>query len=307
MLARTVVVIPTLNAGSYLSRLIDGLQAQAIRPDQVLVIDSESTDDTCERFAAFGAKVVSYPRRNFNHGGTRAHAISLIPDAEYIVMMTQDAIPADGGTIRNLVRCFADPDVGMAYGRQLPRPGSRAIERFSRLFNYPAVSEVRSLADRARLGVKTTFCSNSFAAYRRVAYDDVGGFEHDAFFAEDQVVAGRMLLAGRKLAYAADACVHHSHDYTIKEEFRRYFDVGVFHLRNPWLRENFGAAEGEGIRYLRNEFAHLRQCEPASIPTSLVRTIAKYAGYRLGRVEASLPTRVKARLSMQPRYWRKPT
>lgn len=305
ILARTAVVIPTLNAEPYFPRLVDGLRAQAITPDQVLVIDSESTDRTRDVLADYGARVVTYPRRLFNHGGTRAHAISLVPDADYIVMMTQDAIPADGHTIERLVACFADQTVGMAYGRQLPRPDTGAVERFSRLFNYPEQSEVRSLADSERLGVKTTFCSNSFAAYRRTAYEEAGGFPLDAFFAEDQITAGRMLLAGWKLVYAADARVFHSHGYSIREEFSRYFDVGVFHRRNGWLRDKFGTAEGEGLRYLRNELAYLWQCERSAIPSSGVRTLAKYAGYRLGLLEARLSNRIKARLSMQPGYWRR--
>ena len=305
ILARAAVIIPTLNAGPYFPRLIDGLRAQAIAPEQVLVIDSESTDETREVFAAFGARVVTYPRHQFNHGGTRAHAISLVPEAEYIVMMTQDAIPADGQTIEHLVARFADPAVGMAYGRQLPRPRTGAVERFSRIFNYPEESEVRSIADRQRLGVKTTFCSNSFAAYRRAAYEEAGGFPHDAFFAEDQVTAGRMLLAGWKLAYAADARVFHSHGYSIRQEFNRYFDVGVFHCRNAWLRDRFGTAEGEGLRYLRGEFAYLWQVERSAIPSSAVRTLAKYAGYRLGLLESLLSNGVKARFSMQPGYWRR--
>lgn len=305
ILAQTAVVIPTLNAAPFLPRLIDGLRAQAIAPAQVLVIDSESTDETCDVFADFGARVVNYPRRLFNHGGTRAHAMSLVPEADYIVMMTQDAIPADWHTIEHLVARFADPAVGMAYGRQLPRPKTGAVERFSRLFNYPEESEVRSIADRERLGVKTTFCSNSFAAYRRTAYEEAGGFPLDAFFAEDQITAGRMLLAGWKLAYAADAQVFHSHGYSIREEFNRYFDVGVFHRRNDWLRDKFGKAEGEGMRYLRNELAYLWQVERSAIPSSAMRTLAKYAGYRLGLLEERLSNGVKARFSMQPSYWRR--
>ena len=85
----------------------------------------------------------------------------------------------------------------------------------------------------------------------------------------------------------------------------RYFDVGVFHRRNAWLRDEFGKAEGEGFRFLRNELAFLWRTDRSAIPTSLVRTLAKYAGYRLGMMEARLSRGIKTRISMQPGYWRK--
>jgi rhamnosyltransferase len=302
--ARVSVVIPTLNAGPYLSALLPALAGQGLSPAQFLVIDSESNDDSPAVFRAFGATVVRIERRTFNHGGTRQRAVEMRPDAEAVVMLTQDAIPQTHDAIRRLVDAFGDAAVGMAYGRQLPRTAARGIERHARLMNYPAQSETRSLDDRARAGVKTVFCSDSFAAYRTSALAAVGGFPEDAFFAEDQLVAGRMLIEGWRIAYRGDAEVIHSHGYTIAEEFRRYFDVGVFHGRNRWLIDTFGSAEGEGMRFIRSELAYLARHDPRQLPSALVRTLAKYTGYSMGAREAKLPNGWKEHLSMQPFYWR---
>ncbi len=190
-------------------------------------------------------------------------------------MLTQDAIPVADDSIRHLLAAFDDPDIALAYGRQLPRPGARAIETHARLFNYGGEDEKRGIADRARFGVKTVFCSDSYAAYRRIALEQVGGFPEDAFFAEDQIVAGRMLLAGWHLAYRAGAEAYHSHSYSIVEDFRRYFDVGAFHARNTWLLDSFGRAEGEGMRFILSEMRYLARREPLSIPSAFIRTFAK--------------------------------
>lgn len=302
--ARVSVVIPTLNAGAYLSSLLPALARQGLDLGQFLVVDSESTDDSPAAFRAFGATVVGIERRSFNHGGTRQRAVEMRPDADIVVMLTQDAIPQASDTILRLVSAFADPQVGMAYGRQLPRPVARGIERHARLMNYPPQSETRGLEDRARVGVKTVFCSDSFAAYRTAALAAVGGFPEDAFFAEDQLVAGKMLIEGWRIAYRGDAEVVHSHGYTIAEEFRRYFDVGVFHGRNRWLVDTFGRAEGEGVRFIRSELAYLVRHDPLQLPSALVRTLAKYTGYKMGARETTLSNRWKRRLSMQPFYWR---
>lgn len=304
--ARVAVVIPTLNAGAHLDQLVPALAMQGLDPAQFLIVDSESDDQSLDAFRAFGATVVGIDRRTFNHGATRQRAVEMLPTAEFVVMLTQDAIPQAPDTIARLVDGFNDPIVGMAYGRQLSRPVARGIEQHARLVNYPGRGETRSFEDRTRAGVKTVFCSDSFAAYRVAALHAVGGFPEDAFFAEDQLVAGRMLMAGWHLAYRGDAEVIHSHGYTVAEEFRRYFDVGVFHGRNRWLTDTFGKAEGEGLRFIRSEMAYLAKHDPAQLPSAIVRTFAKYAGYKMGSHESALSNAWKQRLSMQPFYWRRP-
>ncbi len=302
---RISVVIPVLNAGPFLKDLLPALARQGLPHDRFLVLDSQSSDDSAAAFREFGATVVEVEQATFNHGGTRQLAVEMRPEAEFVVMLTQDAIPQGKDTLARLVSAFDDKQVGMAYGRQLPRPNARAIERHARLFNYPPTSESRSLADAPRYGVKTVFCSDSFAAYRKEALLEAGGFPRDAFFAEDQLVAGRMLIEGWQIAYRGDAEAIHSHDYSIAEEFRRYFDVGVFHGRNRWLLDTYGRAEGEGVRFARSELAYLLRHEPLRIPSAGLRLVAKYAGYRMGQREASLSNRWKQRLSMQPFYWRR--
>ncbi len=298
------VVIPTLNAASHLPALLPALARQGLPHDRILVVDSQSTDTTRDTFRDFGARVVEIDRSTFNHGGTRQRAVEMLSDADIVVMMTQDAIPQRDDAIARLTEAFVDPQVGMAYGRQLPRTVARGIERHARLLNYPPQSETRDLDDRHHIGVKTVFCSDSFAAYRIEALAAAGGFPEDAFFAEDQLVAGRMLIAGWKIAYRGDAEVTHSHGYTMIEEFRRYFDVGVFHGRNRWLINTFGAAEGEGVKFVRSELTFLARYDPMQLPSAMLRTLAKYAGYKMGSREARLSTAWKRRLSMQPFYWK---
>ncbi len=299
------IVIPTYNAAKYLPSLAPALLSQGIKAEQLLIIDSSSTDGTADLFRALGAQVHVIPQSQFNHGGTRREAVQLTGDAPYLLFMTQDAIPADPGAFQNLFDVLAsDPNIGMAYGRQLPRASAGAIERHARLRNYPdCESEIRSIDDRSSYGIKTVFCSNSFAGYRRSALIDVGNFPDDALFAEDQISAGRMLLRGWKIAYAGKSCVIHSHGYTAVEEFKRYFDVGVFHSQNPWLLDAFGKAEGEGSRFVRSEFEYLLRSEPRSIPSAFLRTVLKYLGYRLGRNESRLSAKTKSQLSMSPSYW----
>lgn len=295
--------VPTLNPGAQAAGFLSALAFQTRQPDTFFVIDSESTDHSRDVFADAGAKVHVIKRGEFDHGATRQWATTLCPSADIVVFLTQDAVLADAHALQHLIECFADEKVGAAYGRQLPRQDAGPIEAHARLFNYPAQSRAKTIADAAELGIKTAFISNSFAAYRMAALRAVGGFPRKTILGEDTFVAAKMLLQGWTVCYRADACVYHSHDYTLGEEFRRYFDTGVFHQQAPWIRERFGEAEGEGMRYLRSELSYLWREAPQRIPSAIIRNIAKFLGFRLGRLERVLPRSLKRRLSMNRGYW----
>ncbi len=297
------LVIPTLDAGRHVDRMVAALKAQTLMPSRFLVIDSGSSDDTVARFGDAGAQIHPIPPSELDHGGTRQLAVDMLADAEFVIFLTQDAVPAHPEAFANLVRAFEDVRVGVAFGRQLPAPGARPIAAHARLFNYPGESYVRSLSDAPRYGVKTVFCSNSFAAYRRAALMEAGGFPSRLILSEDRMAAAAILAAGWTLHYVADARVYHSHDYTLTQEFRRYFDIGVLHATAEGLVERFGRPEGEGRRFVISELSYLLRKGPALIPLALVRTVSKYVAYRLGHIERHLPLGLKRRLSMNSRYW----
>ncbi|MGA3822751.1 glycosyltransferase family 2 protein [Pseudomonas chlororaphis] len=301
---KVALIIPARNAGAHLDRLLPALAAQTLKPDTVLVVDSSSTDDTVSRFRQFGARVEVIAAQQFNHGGTRRWASEQV-DADALILLTQDAIPATPQTFANLIQELEeDPRIGLAYGRQLPHPGAGILEAQSRHFNYSPQSRSKSLADAGELGIKTCFSSDSFSVYRRSALQAVGGFPEDVIGSEDAHVAARMLLNGYLVRYAASACVQHSHSYSLMQEFRRYFDIGVFYGREPWIREAFGSAGGEGKRYVQAELRALRDAgQLQRVPEVLLRSALKLLGYRLGHAEQHLPTPLKRRLSMFSNYW----
>ena len=134
---------------------------------------------------------------------------------------------------------------------------------------------------------------------------NIGGFPSDTILSEYTYVAAKMLLSGWKIAYCAEAEVYHSHNYSFFQEFKRYFDIGVFQSRESWIQEKFGKAEGEGFRYVISEWKYLwNHHHKSSIPLAFLRTVAKYLGYRFGLVEDMLPISLKRMISMHHRYWK---
>ena len=301
--SHVAVIIPTSNAGKCWKAFSKGLNLQGLPASQVLIVDSSSDDGTRDLAAAEGYQVHCINRSDFNHGGTRQLALDLVPWASVVVYLTQDAVLATPDSLDILLSAFEDRRVAAAYGRQLPRPGAGPIEAHARLFNYPPQSDVRDFESRHTLGIKAAFLSNSFAAYRVRELQEIGGFPSNVIMAEDAIVAGRLLLAGWRIAYVAEAQAHHSHQFTVGEEFRRYFDIGVCHRREAWLRERFGKAGSEGGRYVLSELAYLAKRSPGRIPEALVRTMSKALGYQLGLHGSMVGREWSRKLSSHKRFW----
>ena len=302
-MSKVGLIVPTLNAGSLWSSWLNAYRQQTRKPDCLLVIDSASSDNTVALARVHGFDVHVITRAEFNHGGTRQFGVNALSAVDIVVFLTQDALLARPDAIERLLVAFDDERVGAAYGRQLPHRDAGAIAAHARLFNYPAQSQLRCLEDRTRFGIKTVFISNSFAAYRRDALMRVGGFPVDTIMNEDTYVAGKMVVSGWKIAYCADAQVFHSHDYSFLVEFKRYFDIGVFHTHTSWLQQTFGGASGEGLRFVVSEMRYLMKHAPWLIPSAALRTGLKGLGFKLGGLHPRLPRTLRRSFSLHKNYW----
>ena len=283
---KVAIVIPTCNAGREFVRLLAEIAQQSLSIAYKLVIDSSSTDGTVEAARKYGWQVRCIPRAEFSHGGTRQMAVELLPkDIEIVVFLTQDVRLPDRYSLEKLLGAFADDreaQVAAAYGRQVPHEGASIYAAVDREFNYPAVSRIKSMADSRELGIKTTFLSDSFAAYRVQDLRKAGGFPK-INICEDMYVAGKLLLAGKRIAYVAEAAARHSHEPKLKDMWHRYRDMGRFQKDNPWIRESFGSAGGEGMKLLRYQVGRIyKEKGIAGVLKLLAFDIVKFAAYKLG-------------------------
>jgi len=272
------------------------------------LIDSSSSDNTVNLAEEAGFLVYSIPQSAFNHGGTRNQAIKLGKGfSDIVVFMTQDAILASPDSLANLLAPFVDPEVAAVCGRQLPHHEATPLAVHARYFNYPSESRVRTMADISALGIKTAFMSNSFAAYRLSIFDKLGGFPDNTILAEDMYLTAKMILSGYKVAYCAEATVFHSHNYTLKQEFQRYFDTGVFQQEQKWIQQKFGKASSEGKKFVLSELRFLSMRSPHLIPKAILSTCAKWLGFKLGYYYHMLPYKWCRAFSMHKGYWNKVT
>ncbi|UAN59429.1 glycosyltransferase family 2 protein [Serratia sp. JSRIV004] len=299
------IIIPTRNGGDLWASAVQSLSKQNDYISNVIVIDSNSTDETLKTACKVTSNIIKIDEKEFNHGGTRNLGCFLLDDnVDVVIFLTQDAVLASPESLQRIVEPFIDKSVAAAFGRQLPHENATAIAEHARIFNYPKKSYVSSLESRQKMGIKTVFISNSFSAYRLSIFKELGCFPDNTILCEDMYFAAKAVTKGYKIAYASDATVFHSHNYTPIEEFRRYFDIGVFHDNEPWIKQSFGGARGEGKKFIISELKYLLKNKPSLVPVALVNNAMKFIGYKLGGYYAVIPVPMRVKLSMHKNFWR---
>lgn len=300
-------LVPTYRPDKKFSRLLQMLGRQTYPVKQLIIMNTEKSLWNEGGYDGIpGLEVHHVTKAEFDHGGTRRLGMRYV-HADVCICMTQDAVPADEYLVERLVEALSqklDDPVAVAYARQLPDKDCRVIERYTREFNYPAKSLVKTKADLPRLGIKTYFCSNVCAAYNMDIYHRMDGFVPKTIFNEDMLYAADVIDAGYGIAYAAEARVIHSHNYSGIQQLRRNFDLAVSQAEHPEVFQGL-KSEGEGIRMVKQTARYLcNQKRWYLLPELALQSACKYGGYLLGKHYKRLPGRLIRRLTMNQTYWR---
>lgn len=274
------VVIPTYNSRIHLKNCLTPLLKSDLNP-RILVIDSSSKDGSAEYAAELGVRVEVIPQKEFNHGLTREKGRKIL-DTDIAVMMTPDAYAQDHTLLEKLVAPIVHGKASIAYARQLPHKSTSFFAAFPREFNYPKNSHIRGIEDRDIYGAYLFFCSNSCAAYSMEALDSIGGFK-SVILGEDTLATAQLLRKGHRIAYVAEAVVYHSHQYTLKEEFHRYFATGMARAQYRQIIESDSLDQSRGRAMVKAMLKRLIVEKPHLIPYALMSSGVKWLGYKLGQ------------------------
>ena len=301
------VIIPIYKPDKKYDRLLQALKKQSLMPNHIYIIHTmaEGKEEKKEnsRYAGMNnLSIINIRKEEFNHGGTRNKGVSM-SDAEFVLMMTQDAVPADTHLLEELVRPFAEEQVAATYARQLATKEVGVIEQYTRMFNYPEQEQKKTKEDLKRLGIKTYFCSDVCAMYRKSVYEKMGGFVTKTIFNEDMIMASKMIQAGYAIVYAAKAKVYHAHKYTGLQQFQRNFDLGVSHREFSEIFDQV-KSESEGIKMVKQTARYLwKQKQPFQIIFLVWQSGCKFLGYRFGKKYDKLPMWFVKCCSSQKSYW----
>lgn len=297
------LVIPIYKPDEQFYELIRRLENQTVKIGKIFLMHTEDGKSISSVLDQYNNIIeITVPFSSFDHGKTRDEAIRK-SSADIVVCMTQDALPANKEMLEALIKPLEDEKIALAYARQMPRKDSRITEKFIRNFNYPPENKRKSIADRGKLGIKTFFCSNVCAAYKREVYLQTGGFECHVPLNEDMIYAMKCMKNGWDIFYSADAKVIHSHNYTYKQQFKRNFDIAVSQAQHAEDFDNI-SSEKEGVRLVRSMVIYLmKKGKVWYIPYFVGECVAKYLGFCLGKRYKRLPLSMVKKCSLDARFW----
>lgn len=278
------VLIPVYKPDKSFNTVISRLLNQKIKVNKIIIINTvdHKSGELKNIWNSDKILIKNIQKSEFNHGLTRNYGMTL-SDADYVMCMTQDAIPADRHLIDQLIKVFENEDVIVAYAKQIPRKDCKYVERYTRAFNYPDEDIVKTRDSIDTMGIKAIFCSDVCAMYDRNKYFEIGGFRK-ADFNEDMLFAYDAITSGKKVYYASKARVIHSHNYSYRQQFFRNIEIGKSQKE---FQDVFGSlkSENEGIRMVKNGIKYFIKNKKAYlIPDFILYSGFKFAGFKIGKM-----------------------
>lgn len=223
---------------------LDSVKEQTLQPDILLLVDSESNDNSVGVAQEYGWEIYHEKRAEFNHGKTRNKIIYHLAERGFDVAIftTQDITLVAPDSLEKLVNFLTNNSVVATYGRQISQDNPCSYDYWQRNKCYGDYSYIKDSATIQELGLMTPFCSNAFSAWKISEMLSYGGFPQ-AEFGEDMLIAGHIIISGGAVGYCAEACCFHTHSDDWKSLFNRGLQVGVLHRKSPWLLAEFGSVK----------------------------------------------------------------
>lgn len=290
------VVIPTKNAGSILEQVLGSVLGQKTQYEyEVICVDSGSSDGTLDIIEKYPVKLYQIPAEDFGHGKTRNYGASK-GTGEYIIFITQDAVPATDTWLENFLNAMKlEPDIVGGFGIHYPYPDCNLIDKRDLAAHFKGFGEdntIYQLTDRERYEREEgyrhllAFFSDNNSCLKRSIWEKYP--YEDVDFAEDQIWARKMIELGYKKVYCPFAPVYHSHNYGLRSYFGRYFDEhkGLYSIHQYINLEHWYLIPPAIVRHVKNDISYFDECglqgkeRKTAIKYSMSRNYSRYfAGY----------------------------
>lgn len=205
------IVVRAYNEAEHIERLMIGIGAQTVTPQEVILVDSGSSDDTVAIARAYGARVVKVESTEFTFG----RALNRGCDAatgDICVFPSAHVYPVRTTWLEDLVEPLRDDRVVLSYGRQKGNDKNRFSEHQIFAKWFPAQSVCPQT---------THFCNNANCAIRRSIWESMP-YDETLSGLEDLAWAKAAQADGGWIAYTAEAEVVHVHDETWQQVKNRY-------------------------------------------------------------------------------------
>lgn len=281
------IICPLYKGEKYIDSLNESLLNQKdVDIKEILYIVTETNgDNSIEKLNKLKANYKVILPEEFSHSLTREKA-AYEAKGDIIVFISQDIVIEDDKWLYNLVIDIVSGICDAAFSKQICT--NNTIERYTRMKNYPDKSRIASKDTIKDFGIMSYFYSDASSAIRKDVFVKLKGYDNkDLLTNEDMYIAYKLINNGYKIKYCANSKVVHSHKYSYKTLFKRYFDQGVFLKQHPYIYES--GANNSAISLVKFVFSRAIKEKNLMavldiIPNFGVRFIANKIGYKYKRL-----------------------
>ena len=237
------IICPLYNAEKYILPFDASIKMQKkVDIKEIKYILTESSDNTEKILKDNKIKYELVKKKDFSHSTVREKA-AFETKGEVLVFVTQDVVIEDDEWLYKLTKDIDDKNIVATYARQVTKYNN--IEKYIREHNYPDKSFVKSKEDISKLGLQTFFFSDAASAINAKVFKKLNGYDQKRLmFSEDMYIAHKIINAGYKIKYCAEAAVFHSHKLTLKQLYKRYKDTGTFFKQESYFNDYGANASG---------------------------------------------------------------
>ena len=274
------IICPLYNAEKYITNLDVSLRRQKqVEINEIFYILTEGNDNSESILKKINANYDIIKKEEFSHSLVREKKAF---QSDIVVFITQDIIIERDDWLFYLTKDIINGKVDACFSRQICN--NETIEKYTRESNYPKESRIVSEEDIPRLGLNTFFFSDASSAIKRETFVTLNGYDgKDLIISEDMYIAYKLITNGYKIKYCADSEVIHSHEFTLRQYYKRYKDTGKFFKENSYLNKyKVNTAGGKLAKYILKRAIQDRNYKVLVkyIPNMAVRFIGMQVGKR---------------------------
>ena len=278
------IICPLYNAEKYLKSLDQSLKMQNnVHIKKISYILTESSDNTKNILNEISADYTEVKKEEFSHSLCREQ-IAMKSDADILVFVTQDVEIKNDDWLERLIEPILNNEAEASFSRQLTKYDN--IEKYTREKNYPDKSYIVSKKDVEDLGLRTFFFSDASSAIKTDIFKKLNGYDGKKLPTnEDQYIAYKIIMNDYRIKYCADSIVYHSHKFTLKQLYKRYYDTGKFFKQENYIDKYGTNKSGGGLaKYILKRALHDRNWKVLIrfLPDMGVRFVGMKMGKRNG-------------------------
>lgn len=276
------VICPLYNAEKYILDLDANIKKQKnVDLKKISYVLTESSDNTESMLKNINATYSKLKKEEFSHSTAREN-VAMKSEADILVFISQDIEIKNEDWLEKLVKPIVDNESEASYSRQVTKYNN--IEKYTREKNYPDTSFVNTKENLKEKGLKTFFFSDASSAIKTSVFKELNGYDGKRLVInEDMYIAYKIIMKGYRIKYCSDSIVYHSHKFTFKELYKRYYDTGVFFKENSYI-DQYGTNKAGGSLAIYILKRAIQERNIKALLEFLPNMLARFLGMKMGKL-----------------------